>query len=192
MAAKTLAVCCSVVFSLLLAGCAPESNSHEIPDAGKQESTASQTPTQSEISPTAEAIGSLVAADGATTGRVEIETFEIDGDYDGDPRMARVALKEFSSPLGTVSIGAFFTSGTPSQCFDSGSRTDGGHAVPDGEGNLIAELPLVDTEGTDGSAERKITQVVLYLDPAGQEDAVEFESGCINAVIAAADLDWRD
>ncbi|RKQ94591.1 hypothetical protein U746_0340 [Mycolicibacterium mucogenicum 261Sha1.1M5] len=190
MAVKTFAVCGSVLFSLLLVGCAAEPSSNETPGAKKPEATLSETRAQKEVSPASEATGSLVAMDSATTGRVEVETFEIKGDFDGDPRMARVTLKDFSSPHSTVSIGAYFTAGTRPQCFDLGSRIDGGHAAPDGDGNLVSELPLIDVGAVDCTAERKIAQVVVYLDPAGQEDASELESGCINVVVAAADLDW--
>ena len=172
---------------LAASGCAGEAGADPAPAGSSQLATdgangASASGDSSETGTDAvpDASGTLVSADGTTTGRVEVVLEDEVGSTGEDEPVAHVTFIDLKTPYDRLATGGALEPRGEDPCFDTGLRSGGGDIVPDRDGTVTTVMPATGEGHT-------LSEIVLHL---SGDQVAEGESACIQPVVARAALTW--
>lgn len=128
------------------------------------------------------ATGTLISADGQTTGRVEVEIENVTDGFGETSPLATVQFFDLTTPYSHVTPGGSLAPRGDDPCFDTGIRSAGGSIVPAQDGTATAVMPA-EAEGN------LLYEIVLHLDWTQVDAEIE---PCMQPVVARARLTWDD
>lgn len=186
MRAKLMMLLSSISTLLLVSGCAVEvAGSYAIPKSPAVEAEAEAPASSARV----EAIGQLVSPDGTPMGSGETEVSEVQGPFDGDPRLLKVRLSGLPVTDNELMVGDRPTIGSADPCFDIGPASAAG--TPEEDSDVFeGELPFV--LGPVDEPEMTVKEIVLYVATAYAKDTSGLDRSCINSVLAVGPLEWLD
>ena len=174
---------------LAVSGCAGEAGTDSAPAVSSQRAadraSGASAPGDSSASradAAPDATGTLVSADGTTTGRVEVVLEDEVGRTGENEPVAHVTFFDLKTPYDRLATGGALESRGEDPCFDTGIRSGGGDIVPDRDGAVTSVMPATGEGHT-------LSEIVLHL---SGDQVADGESVCMQPVIARAVLTWAE
>lgn len=174
---------------LAVSGCAGEAGADPAPTVSSQRAadgasgvSASGDSSETGTGAAPDATGTLVSADGTTTGRVEVVLEDEVGSTGENEPVAHVTFMDLKTPYDRLTTGGALEPRGEDPCFDTGIRSGGGDIVPDRDSAVTSVMPATGEGHT-------LSEIVLHLSGA---QVAEGESTCMQPVIARAALTWAE